>query len=202
MLQRHGIDFCCGGQRSLAEACLQRGITADILLSEVAAEEARALPSPRRWDDAPLPELIAYVLVKHHRPLDTELPRLSALINKVCSVHHDVDPDRFDALRATWRALLDDLVPHILKEEQVLFPWILAGNGGDAGGPIQLVEEEHLIVGSLLAQLRRLTDSYQAPPDACGSWRALWSGLEALEVDLHTHIHLENNVLFPRALQG
>ena len=201
VLQRHGIDFCCGGQRTLDDACAQRGITADILLTEVADEEARALPSPRRWDDAPLPELVDYLLVHHHRPLDSELPRLSALINKVCSVHHDRDPERFDALRSTWRALIDDVIPHMAKEEQVLFPWITAGNGADAGGPIQVMEEEHIVVGALLAQLRRLTDNYQAPAEACGSWRALWSGLEALEADLHTHIHLENNVLFPRALQ-
>ncbi len=200
ILQRHGIDFCCGGHRSLAEACAQSGITADLLLAEVTAEEQRAAPSPRRWDAAPLPELVNYLLIQHHRPLDTELPRLTGLVNKVCSVHRDLDPTGFDAIRSTWLALRDDLVPHMEKEEQVLFPWIMAGKGGDAGGPIATMEQEHVAVGGLLKELRALTNDYRVPEEACGSWRALWAGLEALEADLHTHIHLENNVLFPRAL--
>lgn len=202
VLQRHRIDFCCGGARPLDEACADRAITVDALLGEVAAVELAATPDLRRWDDAPLDALLDHIEARHHRPLDGELPRLDALVRKVTAVHHDKDPARMDALRRTWGDLLDDLVPHMAKEEQVLFPWIRSGRGASAGAPIHVMETEHVHVGGLLTELRRLTDDYVPPAEACGSWRALWAGLEALEQDLHRHIHLENNVLFPRALRA
>lgn len=202
VLQRLGIDFCCGGGRALDEACAARSVDADALLAEVAGLESGARPDERRWDQAPLVDLVDHILVKHHRPLDTELPRLGALLRKVTGVHYDKDPDRMDGLRLAWSDLQEDLVPHMAKEESVLFPWIQAGQGASAGSPIQVMEAEHERVGEILVALRRLTDDYVVPEEACGSWRALWQGLEALEADLHRHIHLENNVLFPRALRG
>jgi regulator of cell morphogenesis and NO signaling len=117
-------------------------------------------------------------------------------------VHHDKDPATMDALRRAWTDLVEDLVPHMRKEEQVLFPWIRSGHGDSAWAPIQVMESDHERVGEILATIRRLTGDYVVPEEACGSWRALWQGLEALEEDLHRHIHLENNVLFPRALRG
>lgn len=202
VLQRMGIDFCCGGTRPLDEACAARAIDADVLLAEVEVLEAAARPDERRWDQAPLPELVDYILVKHHRPLDTELPRLDALLRKVTAVHYDKDSTLMEGLRQAWSDLRDDLLPHMAKEERVLFPWIKSGQGASAGAPIQVMATEHERVGEILAELRRLTGGYVVPAEACGSWRALWQGLEALEADLHRHIHLENNILFPRALRG
>lgn len=202
VLQRLGIDFCCGGARPLEEACAARGVALPTLLAEVDALEAAARPDDRRWDGAPLDALIDHILAKHHRPLDTELPRLDHLVRKVTGVHYTKDPATMDGIRAAWAELVEDLVPHMKKEEQVLFPWIRAGQGTSAGGPVQVMEAEHEHVGAVLVALRRLTNDYVVPEEACGSWRALWQGLEALEEDLHRHIHLENNVLFPRALRG
>ncbi len=202
VLQRHGIDFCCGGARPLDEACAAKGVALGALLAEVDALETDARPDERRWDEAPLESLVEHILVKHHRPLDSELPRLDHLVRKVTGVHHDTAPDTMQGLRTAWSDLVEDLVPHMKKEEQVLFPWIRSGQGASAAAPVQVMESEHEHVGQTLAELRRLTNDYVVPDEACGSWRALWHGLEALEADLHRHIHLENNVLFPRALRG
>lgn len=201
-LQRHGIDFCCGGGRPLDEACAARGLDAGALLAEVDALDRVGRAPARRWESAPLDELIDHILERHHRPLDAELPRLDALVRKVTAVHHDKDPKTMDGLRAAWGELQADLLPHMEKEEQLLFPWIREGQGASAGAPISVMEVEHQQVGELLSTIRRLTGAYTVPAEACGSWRALWQGLEALEADLHEHIHLENNVLFPRALRG
>ncbi len=206
VLQRHGIDFCCGGARPLDAACTARGLRAETLLQEVDAVEAEARPDARRWDQAPIPELVAHILARHHRPLDTELDRLDFLVGKVTTVHHDKDPAMMDGIRQAWQDLLDDLLPHMKMEEDLLFPRILAGvrAGPDPGlgSPIEVMEEEHKAVGRTLATLRALTKDYVVPDEACGSWRALWQGLEALEADLHQHIHLENNVLFQRVLRS
>lgn len=201
-LQRHGIDFCCGGGRPLDEACAARGLDPDTLLAEVDALDTAGRRPLRSWETAPLDELIDHILERHHRPLDAELPRLDALVRKVTAVHHDKDPKTMVDLRAAWSELQEDLLPHMEKEEQLLFPWIREGQGASAGAPIQVMEIEHQRVGELLSTIRRLTGAYTVPAEACGSWRALWQGLEALEADLHEHIHLENNVLFPRALRG
>jgi regulator of cell morphogenesis and NO signaling len=201
VFQRHGVDFCCGGQRPLDEACRAKGLDPDAILAEISAEEQRSQRTDRRWDDAPVGELVDHILAKHHRPLDEELPRLVMLARKVARVHGDHEP-RLEILETLVIDLVEDLVPHMEKEEQILFPWILRGEGRTAAGPVQVMEEEHEQVGDILRRIRSITGDYDIPAQACGSWRALWTGLEALEADLHEHIHLENNVLFPRVLRG
>jgi regulator of cell morphogenesis and NO signaling len=201
VFQRHGVDFCCGGHKPLVDTCRAKGLDADALLAEIDAEEQRGRPSEVTWDQAPLPELIAHILAKHHRPLDEELPRVLFLARKVARVHGGSHA-HLPVLQGRVEELVDDLVPHMAKEEQVLFPWILRGDGARAKMPVTRMEEEHDRVGELLREIRSLTGGFVVPTEACGSWRALWQGLEALEVDLHEHIHLENNVLFPRALRG
>lgn len=202
VLQRHGIDFCCGGARPLDAACASKGLDPAALLDEVAAEESQRNTADVRWDHAPLGELVAHVLARHHRPLDAELPRLDGLVRKVARVHHDRDPAGFDRLVGLWEALCEDLEPHMMKEERILFPAILAGRGRDVGGPVSVMHADHDALGEILVGLRDLTGDYTPPADACGSWRALYQGLSDLEADLKLHIHLENNVLFPRALAG
>lgn len=199
VLQRHRIDFCCGGARPFAEACAVRGLAPDAVLAEIAAEAPE--PDEVGWTTAPLADLIAHILVRFHEPLREELPRLEALARKVARVHGDRHPELV-LVRDAFLALAGDLVPHLDKEEQILFPWVLGGRGETASEPIRALEDEHLEAGALLAELRALSGGYDLPADACGSWRALWEGLEALETDLHAHIHLENNVLHPRALRG
>ena len=172
------------------------------MLAEIARETAPAGAPEARWDTAPLAELIAHIVETYHRPLDLELPRLDAMAEKVLAVHHDKDPEMLAGVRETVQALRADLEPHLQKEERILFPLILAGHGAAAAPPVSVMRAEHDAVGALLARLRALTRGYAVPAEACNTWRALWHGCAALERDLHAHIHLENNVLFPRALAG
>jgi len=201
---RHGIDFCCGGGEPLGAVCVRRSLDIAALLAEIERELAPAGGSgaARRWDQAPLPDLIDHLLATYHRPLDEELPRLAQMARKVHEVHGSKDPALFAELLAVYLGLKAELDQHMMKEEQILFPMIRAGQGAMAMGPIAVMEQEHVDAGSALARLRELTGGYAVPEEACNTWRALWHGLEALERDLHEHIHLENNVLFPRALAG
>lgn len=202
VFQRRGIDFCCGGGKTLEAVCQARGLDAAQVLAEIEAEEARSAPNTMRWDERPLNELIGYILKRFHEPLPEELARVEAMARKVHRVHGSKDPERLGALMETVVALREELEPHLMKEERVLFPWILSGNGTTANAPVQVMMSEHESTGEQLARIRELTGGFTIPPQACGTWRALWQGLEALEAELHEHIHLENNILFPRALRG
>jgi len=197
---RHGIDFCCGGARPLDAACRERGLDTAEILGEIRAELADAPASEVRWDRAPLADLVAHIVSTYHAPLREELPRLEAMARKVHRVHGEKDPERLADVLRTFLALKADLDQHLMKEEQILFPMIVAGNGAMAGGPISVMEHEHDDAGAALRRLRRLTDDYVPPATACNTWRALWAGLADLERALHEHIHLENNVLHRRAL--
>jgi regulator of cell morphogenesis and NO signaling len=211
VFQRYGIDFCCGGKRALAEVCDAHRVSLDALRQDLAAAlEARhesGVPLAR----VGLRDLAAHVVERYHRPLDEELPRLSQLMTKVAAVHGDRHPYLAEAA-AAFAALREDIEPHMMKEERVLFPYIarldglsiagtplLASPFGSIESPITVMEMEHETVGRLLADLRRLTEGFTPPADACNSFRGLLHGLAELERDTHEHIHVENNILFPRA---
>ncbi len=197
---RHGIDFCCGGGRTIREACETRGLDTDSILAEIADEVATSDADLERWDEAPLNDLVEHILAAYHRPLDEELPRLEQLARKVHHVHGERHPEVLPELLSTYLGLKAELESHMQKEEEILFPMIRQDQGSMAEGPISIMEDEHTTAGDALKRLRQLTDGYQVPAAACNSWRALWHGLAALEVAMHEHIHLENNILFPRAL--
>ena len=201
VLTRYDIDFCCGGGRSLGEACQKAGVSVEQVMEEVQREGA-VHEATESWTERPLGELLDHILEVHHRPLDKELPRLEAMAGKVLDVHGAKDPARLGELARTVSELRNELEPHMMKEEQILFPWIRSGRGASAGPPIQVMMMEHEAAGALLERLRELSSGYQPPEDACATWSALYEGLEALDADLRQHIHLENNILFPRALQG
>ncbi len=212
VFQRHGIDFCCGGKRPLAEACEAGGVSFDVLKQDL--ESAVAGPAgeqPAAWPEGDLRPLVAHILERYHRPLDEELPRLSQMMQKVLSVHGARHPE-LEAIAQTLIAICEDLMPHMMKEERVLFPYIErmealaeAGNSlmhspfGSIESPIRMMEMEHESVGRLLADLRRDTRGYVPPEDACNTFRGLWHGFAELERETHEHIHIENNILFPRA---
>ena len=200
VLARHDIDFCCGGGKTLREACAARGLEAEEILGEIEKEHLALVEEPKVWDRAPLEELIDHILSAYHEPLSEELPRLEALARKVVGVHGGRDPKMFEDLLDTFLALKAELEQHMMKEEQILFPLIRSGRGQLAAGPIEVMEAEHSSAGAALLHLRALTGAYHPPAEACTSWKALWHGLAALESSLHQHIHLENNILFPRAL--
>lgn len=199
---RHGIDFCCGGGRALGEVCSEKGLDSGQLIEEIEGELGTPDSAEVAWDQAPLGDLIEHIVGTYHQSLREELPRLEGMARKVVQVHGDKDPERFRELLSVYLALKAELEQHMMKEEFVLFPMIRRGQGTLAGAPISVMEHEHDSAGRALERLRELTDGYQVPSEACNTWRALWHGLAALEESLHQHIHLENNILFPRALAG
>jgi regulator of cell morphogenesis and NO signaling len=213
VFQKHGIDFCCGGKRALAAACSEKGISFELVVGEIERAGRSVAESGTDWATEPLRAIIEHVLARFHTSLKEELPRLLALAEKVATVHGAKHPDTLPALRDTFRSLKDELDAHMEKEEHVLFPYVndleAAARGlrpsfsiplGLASGAIGVMEREHEFAGLALKTIHRLTGGFHPPDDACGSFRALYAGLEIFEADLHAHIHLENNILFPRAM--
>ena len=202
VFSRHGIDFCCGGGKPLGAVCEELQVDANTVLAEIEAELASPVTAEERWDQAPLNDLVQHILSTYHIPLKEELPRLESMARKVVRVHHDKAPEMLQELLSVYLGLNAELQTHMAKEEQILFPMIERGEGAMADGPITVMEAEHEAAGNALKRLRELTGDYRVPDEACNTWRALWHGLVALEEALHQHIHLENNILFPRALGG
>jgi len=196
VFQAHGLDFCCHGRETLAAACDRRGLDPAELIRRI---ERDSPPATEGWEARPLPELIDHLLVRFHEAHRAELPRLIALAERVEQVHA-ARPDCPRGLGEMLRRIQGELEDHMQKEEQVLFPLIRSGRGRLAGMPIQAMETEHRDHAANLARLRELTGGYVVPDGACGSWHALYLGSSELELELMRHIHLENHVLFPRAL--
>jgi regulator of cell morphogenesis and NO signaling len=210
VFQRLGIDFCCGGKRPLAEACRERQITFGELTAALASVEADRTGLPGA--DARLGELIRFIVDRYHADLRAELPRLARMAAKVDDVHGAKHPATFPELVQVFAGLRAELESHMMKEERVLFPYVErlealadadeslpASPFGSIQAPIGMMEHEHDDAAHALARLRELTRGYAPPADACNTFRGLYHGLAALESALHEHIHLENNVVFPRA---
>ncbi len=200
VLARHQIGYCCEGGTTLEEACQKRSLDSATIIEEMRGEVEKTNDSETRWDQAPLDELINHILVTYHEPLREELPRLEAMALRVEHVHGDKMPAILPELARVVTALKAELEQHMMKEEQILFPLVLQGESVMIDCPIKVMEQEHDSASQALQKLRSLTNEYTVPEGACNTWRALWHGLAALETDLHHHIHLENNILFPRAL--
>lgn len=198
VFHRYGFDFCCHGQVSLADACAKKGVPLERVLDEVRAETSRT-PPQTRWEIEPLPQLIDHIVQHFHESHRRELPRLLQMARRVEQVHGDKSscPRGLGALLET---LTDELSQHMAKEEQILFPMLRAGHGDRAHAPIRVMEDEHEGHGANLASVRAVAHDFVPPPEACGTWRALYLGLAEFEQDVMQHIHLENHVLFPRAL--
>lgn len=194
----NGLDFCCGGRRPLTEACAEKGLNPETILQAIAVADQDG-GDLTRWAHRSVAELADFIVNHYHARLRSEIPELILLADKVEQVHADKVscPRGLAALLHTMHAAVLD---HLAKEEQILFPMIRAGRGHGAGGPIHVMEQEHEDHGRSLARLRALTADLTAPPEACPTWRALYLRLGRLADELMEHIHLENNVLFPRAL--
>jgi regulator of cell morphogenesis and NO signaling len=177
-----------------------KGLHTDTIVNEIQKELKKPDSDVSHWDQAKLDDLIDHILAAYHRPLAEELPRLVTMAQRVLRAHKDKAPDVLPELAEVILGLRTELEQHMAKEEQILFPMIRQGQGGIADGPIAMMHREHESAGSALKRLRELTDDYDVPDCACNTWRALWHGLAALEESLHQHIHLENNILFPRTL--
>jgi regulator of cell morphogenesis and NO signaling len=202
VLEAHGLDFCCGGAQTFAEASEKKGLDAHALAAELDLPDRPAAPD---WQNMGLAELADHIVATHHVFLWDEMEPLAALVDKVARVHGDRHPE-LAGIKDDYDALVDDLSQHLMKEERILFPAIHAQDAGEAGfgcgvaGPIRQMMFEHDAAGDLLRRLRAATDDYTAPADGCGSYQLMMTRLAALEADIHEHIHKENNVLFPRTL--
>jgi regulator of cell morphogenesis and NO signaling len=206
-----GIDYCCGGKNTLAKACREKGLDQQHVLERLQEADGAADPSSPQVDVTAmsLTELADHIEHTHHAYLQEELPRLAAMAKKVAARHGERDP-RLQEVQQTFRAMAEELGLHMFKEEQRLFPMIRqleasdrapAFHCGTLGNPIRQMEFEHDDAGSALKRLRELTDGFETPEWACNTYRALLAGLAYLERDMHSHIHKENNVLFPSTLK-
>ncbi|HSM67544.1 MAG TPA: iron-sulfur cluster repair di-iron protein [Ilumatobacteraceae bacterium] len=205
---RLGLDYCCGGQRTLAEAVAAAGLDLDDVIDVLEADSDGT--STGGWAHLGLAELVDHLEATHHAYLDEALPRLSQLAAKVDDVHGERHPELAEVRRLVG-ALRADMEPHLRKEEQVLFPMIrqLAAattpptfHCGSLADPISVMLREHDDVGDLLAALRSAAGDFAVPDDGCASYRSLFAGLAELEADTHLHVHKENNLLFPAVAEA
>ncbi len=215
-LETLGIDYCCGGGRPLGTAVEAAGKPWDVVhpMLEVAQAAAQGKPRPTDWNAVRANELADHILETHHVFTKAQLERLDSLLGKVQKAHAREHGGLLAEVRRLLDALTAELRAHLWKEEQILFPAIKAmdqfvnGTGerpvlhcGRIEHPVRQMLVEHDHAGEALAELRRITDGYRLPADACPSFAALYDGLQALERDLHEHIHLENNILFPASVE-
>ncbi len=211
IFESFGIDYCCGGKRPLAEACRQANVVVDRVMEEL-ERPSPAVELDDRWASAPLSELANHIVHKHHAFVRQESPRLTALLEKVRARHGESHPE-LSEIQGLFEGLAAEMASHMLKEEHVLFPMIQQleetsrSAGPDAAAqfrsiefPIARMVAEHEDAGAALSGIRSLAGAYQPPTGACASFQALYQGLAQFEQDLHRHIHLENNILFPRAV--
>ena len=205
-----GLDFCCGGKRSLKDACREKGVDPEFVV-----EEIFKIPDPNgnavhfnKWD---VDFLIDYIINNHHSYVITSIPTIEHHLQKVISAHGERHPElgKIDEL---FTDLKNELMIHLAKEEKMLFPYIkkmhIASKNtldfsippfGSIENPIRVMETEHDEAGKLVESINRITNGYFPPEDACATFRVLYEELKEFEKDLHVHIHLENNILFPKS---
>lgn len=208
------IDYCCGGRKMFFDACRNAGADPEKVIEGLKnVLDTKSASGSERLTPEPLTELIDHILEKHHRFTHDELRNLPPLMEKVVRVHGDHHPE-LNELKELLASLANDLSMHMYKEENVLFPYIKDVDSAVARGtsvgyppfgtvqhPIRMMMSEHDTAGDILKEMRRLSNDYAIPDGACPSYAGLYNRLEALEHDLHEHIHLENNVLFPGAAE-
>jgi regulator of cell morphogenesis and NO signaling len=213
VFEQYGIDYCCGGETPLKEACKIKNVDLDEILKAVEQSAPAGSPSPENYSTLSQARLVDHIVNTHHTFTRAELHRLELLAQKVISVH-GMRHRELVSVQKLLKDIADDLLPHLVREENMLFPYIV-GLESAAGtntvrskpgfftvkNPVRMMMFEHDLVGELLRGLRRVTLNYTVPDDGCASYRTLYAALETLEQDLHQHIHLENNILFPRAVE-
>jgi regulator of cell morphogenesis and NO signaling len=212
VFERLQIDYCCGGNRTLDEACRSAGVPVDRVIAALEGENAGS-GVDREWTVEPLAELVAHIQSTHHVYTREAIARIPRLIEKVVAAHGANHPE-LRRIETVFAGLAQELAMHMMKEEMVLFPHIvraeeasLAGEPalpppfGTVRNPVRMMEHEHDSAGEALRELRGLSSDYTAPADGCLTYRTLYGAMAEFEADLHQHIHLENNVLFPRAVE-
>jgi regulator of cell morphogenesis and NO signaling len=212
LFEKLKIDYCCGGNKPLAEACASAGVDVDNVMELLAKATQSNAKDDVAFQNLSATELITHIVDTHHVFTKSEMDRLQSLADKVLSAHGGNHPELIHLDELLTR-LCADLKPHMFKEEQVLFPYIVSmadavdqnravpfAPFGTVNNPIRMMMREHDTAGQILREIRGLTSDYKVPADACISYQTLYQALEDFEKDLHQHIHLENNILFPKAL--
>jgi regulator of cell morphogenesis and NO signaling len=212
VFEKLGIDYCCGGRRPLAEACAEVGVPIERALDLLANASPPEETAEAGWGTAPLSALAAHIVARYHEVARREIPRIEALAHKVKTPHGKAHPELRD-IEELFLSLAQELSTHMMKEEQVLFPYIGRIEAAEHEGralpvmpfgsvarPIAVMTADHDDAGALLARIRELSSGYAIPNGACPTYRAFYNALEEFERDMHRHIHLENNILFPRAI--
>lgn len=215
VFERLNIDYCCGGKISLDEACRTAGVEQEELIRRLESAQRSPLEDGpvTNWNGQSLTALIDYIVSTHHSYCRREITRLDPLLKKVAEKHGPNHPE-LARLQAAFESLSNDLVMHMMKEERMLFPYIAALEDavtsrlplpcppfGAVKNPVRMMMLEHDQAGDELREMREMTSAYNPPPDACASYRVLYQDLLRFQQDLHEHIHLENNLLFPRAIE-
>lgn len=210
---KYKIDFCCNGGRSIEEACEKKGLDSNQLLEELEAVLSTKTDQTIDYKSWPLDLLVDYIEKKHHRYVEETIPILSQFLDKLCRVHGERHPELLK-VNELFIASAGELASHMKKEELILFPFvkkmmkaklnkssILAPHFGTVENPISMMIHEHDNEGERFRQIAELTNNYTPPTDACNTYRVTFAMLDEFEKDLHLHIHLENNILFPGALK-
>ncbi|MFN3802648.1 iron-sulfur cluster repair di-iron protein [Belliella pelovolcani] len=207
---RYGIDFCCKGRISVSDACEKNGVELSSILADL--EQIVVQPEEVHYKDFGLSQLIDHIVTKHHSYVEETIPALKIYLPKLAAVHGGRHPELF-AVAQEFLLAADALTTHMKKEELVLFPYIKAMEEADSSGfslseahfghinnPIGMMEHEHDTEGERFRKIAALTNGYTCPPDGCQTYKVAFAMLKEFEEDLHTHIHLENNILFPKAV--
>jgi regulator of cell morphogenesis and NO signaling len=213
VLEDAGLDYCCGGGRSLHEACLHADVPAEEILNRLRENSKHVSPDGANWTLAPLGDLIRHIRERHHRYVREAIARVQPLLDKVVAKYGNNHSELIDIQRL-FAAVAREMIMHMQKEEQILFPYIDALEKANSAhgsveppffqtvrNPIHAMMKEHDAAGELVKQIRKASSEYTAPADACTSYKALYQDLREFEGDLHQHVHLENNILFPRAVE-
>jgi regulator of cell morphogenesis and NO signaling len=212
VFEKFGIDYCCGGRKPLAEACEANSVAVDEVIAALERAASEPVPQAENWAGKPLADLAAHIVNTHHAYVNQELPRLAQLSARVVARHGDTKPE-LPVIQAKVAELTEELTSHLAKEEMILFPHIARleramadgqpaprAGFGTVSNPIETMTREHDSAGALMAELRRLSGDYTPPVGACPTFLNFYNSLREFEQDLHQHIHLENNILFPKAI--
>ena len=213
VFEKFGIEYCCGGGERLIEACAARDVDVDAVISALEAAVRNESSQEKDWTKESLANLTKHIVATHHAYCKDELPRLSGLAMKVVKVHGGTNPE-LALIRARLAELAEELTDHLAEEEVVVFPMIVKleaekvsadvepeESRASVGNPLAQLIQDHDHAGVLLAEIRSLSRDFNAPEYACTTYRAFFEGLKEFERDLHRHVHLENNILFPRAIE-
>jgi regulator of cell morphogenesis and NO signaling len=214
LFEKLGIDYCCGGGKSLSDACRTAQVEVEEVLRNLKeTTEPDSAAATSDWNEASLTDLSNHIVAKHHAYVKLELPRLTQLLEKVAGKHAEKHLE-LHTIKHLFRSLSSELNSHLMKEETILFPYIaelertMRASGrvrppmfGTVKNPIHMMELEHDSAGDALKEIRKASNGLSVPEDGCFSFRTLYQGLQEFEADLHQHVHLENNILFPRAIE-